>query len=129
MWLFVQVDIEVGVGHGDALFVKDGLDPLVQSEIHIPVVFGLDPDAEAVVDGTLAVAGEYSHGCGVQQDLVHGAGQGQCVNDLLGGDGIGGGDGNLYTAGALGGVIDDLGGDDSTVGDGDDLVIRVESLV
>ena len=64
----------MGISHGDALLIEDVLDPLVQGEVYVPVVFVFDPDPETVGNGTVAVGGDHSGRSGLQQDRVHGTG-------------------------------------------------------
>ena len=62
--LLIQMYVQMGIGHGDALLVKDVLDPLGQGKIHVPVVLGLDPDAKGVGNGAVAVAAHAGAGGG-----------------------------------------------------------------
>ena len=61
------MDIQVRIGHLNALLVEDILDSLVHLEIHVPVVLGLHPDAEGVGNGAVAVAAHAGAGGGGQE--------------------------------------------------------------
>ena len=117
------MDVQVGVGHTDLVLVENVFDPLVDLIVDIPVIFGLGPDAKHVADSAFTVGFHGGKGSRLQQRLVHRSCQQQSVNDLLGGGIIGGGYLQTDPAGAGAGVVDDLGGNHSTVGDGDHLVI------
>ena len=104
------MNVQMGIGHGNALLIEDLLHPLVYQEIHIPIVVRFGPDPEGILNGTFSVAGDHGHGSGLQQGIVHSACQHQSVNDLLGGHVIGSGYGNIHPPGGFGTVIDDLCG-------------------
>ena len=122
--LLIQMYVQMGVGHGDALLVEDVLDPLGQGEIHVPVILGLHPDAKGVGNGAVAVAAHAGAGGGCQEHIVHGSRQHQRVDDLLGGSVVGGGDGDIHPTGVGGGVVDDLRRDHGAVGNGNELVVK-----
>ena len=59
------MDIEVGVGHFDALLVEDVLHPLVDGEVYVPIVRRFGPEPQDIVDGVVSVAVHGSEGGGI----------------------------------------------------------------
>ena len=75
----------MGICHFDTGTIKGHLDVFVDIEDGIPVILAVDPIAQAIVDGTVAIA--HQNGIGLGRLLQHpavGLGGGhQCINDQL----------------------------------------------
>ena len=118
------MDVEVRIGHFDAVCVELSLDIPVDGEQGGPVVIGGGPDLQHIFDGAVTVVLHGGEGSLLLQNggnFRRGLPQG--VQHTVDGSGIGSGNGNVDTAGAGGGVVDDLGGGNGTVGDGNQLVV------
>ena len=94
----------------------------VRGEVGAPVVLGLAPGVDQILDAALAVAGHHDGRRRIVQHLVAAAGGLQHgAADVLHGGVVGGGDGDLHTAAAQTGVVDDLLTGQGAVGQHDPL--------
>ena len=53
--LFIQMYIQMWISHFDVLFRKNNTDLTGDGLVHIPVIFGFDPNANGISDGAVAV--------------------------------------------------------------------------
>ena len=114
------------VGHFYPISVKGFLHFFQQVIVDLPVIRRQAPHLHHVVDAALTVLGDADEGRdGVVDDLVHlGHRLHQGAFDLVGVVVVGGGEGQIHPALALGGAVGDGGAGDGAVGDADALVVQ-----
>ena len=107
--------VEVGVGHGDALGIKDSLDILIHTKQGGPVIVSSAPYLQNILNSTFAVILHSGKGCGILQSSLDFSGLPKSLQNGIHSSIIGSGDSDIHTAASGDGVVDDLSRDNSAV--------------
>ena len=108
--LLVDMYIQVGIAHFDALCIEHGLDIFQNREVDIPVDGGVGPTAERIAHRAVAVLHQVCFGRGISQNTFDTGCFNQRIFDICDGRVVGSGNLEIDSAGTGGVVVDDNGG-------------------
>ena len=115
--------IQMGIGHNNALLVKNGFDLPVCFVLCLPEILGFAPNPKHIGNGAVPVAFQSCKGLRVCQHRGQFRNLQQGIYDLLGIAVIRGGHIHRDPTGAVGGKVDDLLSGDGAVGNGYLLIV------
>ena len=116
----------MGIGHFDVFLTENIEDASVDLVVHIPVILGLDPNADHITDGAVTIAGQSGKGGGIGKHPIIPCRFQERADHQIRVSIVGCGDVDIYAACAGDGIVDDFCRNYSAVGDGSQLVIRCD---